>query len=192
MNFFTLKLMKIGWSSFFLWIYCNLLPNQVEHTLVKSQFHICNYEWAKILFVDKGLDSKLQHYGSYKISWKSSKTSHLITLKVTWCWTVSKKRNWKKVKSQNSMSKFFFSTLSFNPWAILATWLHVGAPQKIQYKKNELNTHFEQYFTMGSYGVGIGRVWCSENACEIYSSFIQKKNWKKIKFLTQVAQTTID
>jgi hypothetical protein len=23
---------------------------------------------------------------------------------------------------------FFFCTMPFNPWAILATWLHVGAP----------------------------------------------------------------
>jgi hypothetical protein len=26
---------------------------------------------------------------------------------------------------------FFLSTLPFSPWAIFATWLHVGAPQKI-------------------------------------------------------------
>jgi hypothetical protein len=31
----------------------------------------------KFLFVDKGLDSKLQHYGPCKISWKKSKTSHI-------------------------------------------------------------------------------------------------------------------
>jgi hypothetical protein len=40
------------------------------------------------------------------------------------------------MKNQDSMgkTKFFFSTLSFSPWAILATWMHVGAPQKIQEK----------------------------------------------------------
>jgi hypothetical protein len=38
----------------------------------------------------------------------------------------------KKVKIQDSMGKinFFFSTLPFSPWAVLATWLHVGAPHK--------------------------------------------------------------
>jgi hypothetical protein len=38
------------------------------------------------------------------------------------------------VKTQDSMDKtnFFFSTLYFNLWAVLATWLHVEAPQKIQ------------------------------------------------------------
>jgi hypothetical protein len=43
------------------------------------------------------------------------------------------KNKMKKVKNQASMGKtnFFLSTLPFNPWAILATWLHVGAPQKI-------------------------------------------------------------
>jgi hypothetical protein len=29
---------------------------------------------------------------------------------------------------------YFLSTLPFSPWAILATWLHVGALQKIQEK----------------------------------------------------------
>jgi hypothetical protein len=46
------------------------------------------------------------------------------------------KKNLKKVKNQDSMGKtiFFLSTLPFSPWAILATWLYVGAPQKIQEK----------------------------------------------------------
>jgi hypothetical protein len=50
---------------------------------------------------------------------------------------MSKKKKWKKVKNQDSMGKtnFFLSTLSFSPWAILATWLHVGAPQKIIQEK---------------------------------------------------------
>jgi hypothetical protein len=42
----------------------------------------------------------------------------------------------KKVKNQDSMGKtnFFLSTLPFSPRAVLATWLHVGTPQKIQEK----------------------------------------------------------
>jgi hypothetical protein len=31
-------------------------------------------------------------------------------------------------------TNFCLSTLSFSPRAFLATWLHVGAPQKIQEK----------------------------------------------------------
>jgi hypothetical protein len=43
------------------------------------------------------------------------------------------KKSLKKVKNQDFMGKtnFCFSTLPFSPWAILATWLHVGAPKKI-------------------------------------------------------------
>jgi hypothetical protein len=26
------------------WVFCASLPNQVEHTVLKSQLHICNYE----------------------------------------------------------------------------------------------------------------------------------------------------
>jgi hypothetical protein len=40
------------------------------------------------------------------------------------------------MKNQGFMGKtnFFLTTLPFSSWAILATWLHVGAPQKIQEK----------------------------------------------------------
>jgi hypothetical protein len=41
--------------------------------------------------------------------------------------------------------------------------------------KNELNTCFQQKFATGSYGVGIGRAWCSRKACEMRSSLVQKK-----------------
>jgi hypothetical protein len=42
------------------------------------------------------------------------------------------------VKNQDFMGKtnFFLSPLPFSPWAVLATWLHVGAPHKIQEKMN--------------------------------------------------------
>jgi hypothetical protein len=48
--------------------------------------------------------------------------------------------------------------------------------------KNELNTCFQQKFTTGSYGVGIGRAWCTRKACEICSSLVQKEKMKKNKF----------
>jgi hypothetical protein len=43
----------------------------------------------------------------------------------------------KNKKNQDFMNKtnFFLSTLPFNPWVVSATWLHVGAPQKIQEKR---------------------------------------------------------
>jgi hypothetical protein len=36
------------------------------------------------------------------------------------------------MKFQDSMHKtnFFFGTLPFSPWVVLAMWLHMGAPQK--------------------------------------------------------------
>jgi hypothetical protein len=40
---------------------------------------------------------------------------------------------------------------------------------------------FNKKFTTGSYGVGIGRAWCSRKACEICSSIVQKKKLKKNK-----------
>jgi hypothetical protein len=79
------------------------------------------------------------------------------------------------VKTQDPMGKtiFFLSTLPFSPWVVLATGLMLELLRK--YKKNELNTRFQQNFTMGSYEVGIGRAWFSRKACEICSSLVQKK-----------------
>jgi hypothetical protein len=48
--------------------------------------------------------------------------------------------------------------------------------------KNELNTCFQRKFATGSYGVGIGRAWCSRKACEISSSLVQKKKLKNNYF----------
>jgi hypothetical protein len=50
-------------------------------------------------------------------------------------------------------TNFFFDTLAFNPWAVLAMQLQIGAPK--QYKINELITFFEQKFITGSYRVVI-------------------------------------
>jgi hypothetical protein len=60
----------------------------------------------------------------------------------------------KKWKSEILWTKLtsFFSTLSFNPWTILATWLHIGIYEKIQEKW--LNNPIWTKFTMDSYGVG--------------------------------------
>jgi hypothetical protein len=53
-----------------------------------------------------------------------------ITLKVMSCRTMSTKKKLKKVKIQDFMGKtnYFLRTLPFSPWAVSATWLHVGAP----------------------------------------------------------------
>jgi hypothetical protein len=51
------------------------------------------------------------------------------TLMMASCKSMSKNKKWKEVKTQDSKRKtnFFLSTMSFSPWAVLATWLHVGA-----------------------------------------------------------------
>jgi hypothetical protein len=54
-NLLTQKLIKII-CFFFFWVFGTSLSNQVEHTWPKSQLHISDYEWAKILFFDRGLN----------------------------------------------------------------------------------------------------------------------------------------
>jgi hypothetical protein len=97
---------------------------------------VCNFEWAKILFVDGGFDSKLQHHGPWKISWNKLKTSHLDLSSFTEGDIMQNHEQKRKVKNQDAMgkAKFFLSTLPFSPWVVLAIWLHVGTPQKIQEK----------------------------------------------------------
>jgi hypothetical protein len=74
--------------------------------------------------------------------------------------------------------KINLSTLPFSPWAILAAWLHVGAPQKMILKpvmnKTSPRAHTESEFDV----LGVPRKLVKY---AIYSSKI--KNWKKIKFL---------
>jgi hypothetical protein len=54
----------------------------------------------------------------------------------------------KKSENQDSMGKtnFFLSTMSFGPWVV---WLLK------KYRKNELETRFEQKFTTGLYRIRI-------------------------------------
>jgi hypothetical protein len=42
----------------------------------------------------------------------------------------------KKKKTQDCMTRtnFLFGTLPFSLWAVLVTWSHIEAPQKIQEK----------------------------------------------------------
>jgi hypothetical protein len=65
---------------------------------------------------------------------------------VTSCRTIRKKKEVKKVRNQEFMGKTKknLSTLPFSPWVVLATWLHVGAPQKIQESELMLRKAYSQ------------------------------------------------
>jgi hypothetical protein len=67
---------------------------------------------------------------------KKSKSSHLYQsnhIDDNIIWNHEQKTKLEKVKIEDSKSKtnFFFTTMPFSFWAVLATWLHVGAPRKI-------------------------------------------------------------
>jgi hypothetical protein len=95
-----------------------------------------------------------------------------VTLKVTSCRTMSKKKSEKKLKIKFLCAKQIIflepcpSALGqFQPHGCMWELLR-------KYMKNELNTCFQQKFATGSNGVGIGRAWCSWKACEMCSSLI--------------------
>jgi hypothetical protein len=134
MNFFTPKVIR--WSSLF-------LGSFAPHFQIKLSIHGSNLNSTFVIM------SELEFFLLTRVLTQNYNTMHLVkfleknqklhiqiiavTLKVISCRTMSKKNKSEKVKNQDFMDKtnFFFSTLPFSPWAILATWLHVGAPQKI-------------------------------------------------------------
>jgi hypothetical protein len=68
-----------------------------------------------------------------KILEKKSKTSHSDRsghIEGDIMQNHEQKKKQKEIKNQDFMDKtiFFLKTLTFSPWAVSATWLHVGAP----------------------------------------------------------------
>jgi hypothetical protein len=131
-NFFTPKLMKIRWSSLFFGSFAYLFQSKLgtHNSNLNSIFVIMS---GLELFLLTGV--LIENFNTMDLLEKNKKL-HIwiiaVTLKVTPCRTMSK----KKVKEQDFMhkTKFFLSTVPFSPWAVLATWLHVGAPHKIHEK----------------------------------------------------------
>jgi hypothetical protein len=133
MDFFTPKLMKIRWSSLF-------FGSFAPHFQIKLSIHTSNFNSRfvsmselELFLLTRVLTPNLNTMDLVKILEKNQKLHiHIVvvTLKVTSCRTMSKKKKWKKVKNQDFMDKtnYFLKTLPFSPWAVSATWLHVGAP----------------------------------------------------------------
>jgi hypothetical protein len=163
--------MKIRWSSLFFGPFA-------PHFQIKLSIHASNFisrfvsmSELELFLLTRVLIPNFNTMDLVKILEKNQKL-HIqivaVTLKVTSCKTMSKKKV-KKVKNQDFMNKtnYFLRTLPFSPWAVSATWELLR-----KYMKNELNTCFQQKFTTGSYGIRIGRAWCSWKACEICSSLV--------------------
>jgi hypothetical protein len=181
--FVTPKFMIIRWCLLFFGSFARHLENHLSTCGSNLNFTLISMSDIEFFSLDGGLDSIFQHCGPCKFFWNNSKISysnHSSHIEDDIMKSHEQKKKWKKVKNQDFMSKtnFFLSTLPFNPWVVSTTWLHVELLRLMWIK-----THFEQNFTTGSYGVGIWRVWCSQKACEICSSLVQKKKLKKIIFL---------
>jgi hypothetical protein len=94
------------------------------------------------------------------------------------------KRKTKGEKNWKTKILWAKQTAFLAPWPSTRGQLQPhGCMQELfeKYKKNELNTRFQQKFATGSYGVGIWHAWCSWNAWEICSSLVQKKKKRKKK-----------
>jgi hypothetical protein len=112
----------------------------------------------------------------------------VFTLKMALCRIMSKIKIWKKVKTQDSMgkTKFFIGTQPFSLWAILATWLYVGAPQTIQE-----NWTYNPFWTKIHHGLIWSRnlmclvlqkacAWCCKKLVQYVVHLSKRKNRKKI------------
>jgi hypothetical protein len=100
--------------------------------------------------------------------------------------------NKKQVKNQDSISKtnFFFSTQTFSPWAVLATWLHVVAPQK--YKKMNLKHVINKTSPWAHMELEFDVLGVAKKLVKYVVNLSKRKKFKKIKFFTQATQTAID
>jgi hypothetical protein len=78
------------------------------------QYHEAKKKWKK--------SEKPRFYGQNKLFFEKGKGDVMQYHE--------QKKSEKKVKNQDFMGKtnYFLRTLPFSPWAVWATWLHVGAP----------------------------------------------------------------
>jgi hypothetical protein len=41
-------------------------------------------------------------------------------------------KKYSKIQDSTDKTNLFFGTLPYSPWAMLATWMHLGAPKQLQ------------------------------------------------------------
>jgi hypothetical protein len=119
-NFFTPKLMKIRWSSLF---FGSFAPHfQIKLSIHASNFNIrfVSMSELELFFLMGVLTPNFNTMDLVKILEKNQKL-HIqivaVTLKVTSCRTMRRRKKVKKVKNQDFMGKtnYFLRTLPFSP-----------------------------------------------------------------------------
>ena len=135
--FFTPKFMKFRWYSFFWGSFAHhfQIKLSTDGSNLNSTFvSISELEFfllTKVLTQNSNIVELVKFLGKNK---KLHIQMIVVILKMTPCKITSKKfLKGKKVNTQDFMGKtnFFYNTLSFSPSVVLATWLHVGALEKI-------------------------------------------------------------
>jgi hypothetical protein len=117
----------------FFWIFYTSLPNQVEHHASNFNSRFVSISELELFLLTWVLTPNFNTTDLVKILEKNQNL-HIqivaVTLKVTSCKTMSKTKKVKKSEKLRfyGQNNLFLRTLSFSPWAVLATWLHVGAP----------------------------------------------------------------
>jgi hypothetical protein len=125
--------MKIRWSSLFFGSFAHYFQIELSIHGLNCNSKFVSMSELELFLLMRILTPNFNTVDLVKILEKNQKL-HIqiiaVSLKVTSCRTMSKKKKWKKVKNQDFMGKtnYFLKTLPFSPWAVLATWLHVGAP----------------------------------------------------------------
>jgi hypothetical protein len=170
MNFFTPKLLKIRWSSLFWGFFAHHFQIQlsIQGSNLNSRF-VSMSELELILLMGV-LTPNFNTMDFIKFLEKKTKTSHLDHsghIEGDVMQNHEQKKKVKKSENQDFVGKtnYFLAPCpsalgQFQPHGCMLELLR-------KFRKNELNTRFQQKFAVGSYGVGIGRAWCSRKACEI-------------------------
>jgi hypothetical protein len=115
-NFFIPKLMKIRWSSLF-------FGSFAPHFQSKLSIHASNFisrfvsmSELELFFLTRVLTPNFNTMDLVKILERNKKL-HIQIVAVA-----------LKIHTFMGKTNYFLRTLPFSPWAVSATWLHVGAP----------------------------------------------------------------
>jgi hypothetical protein len=168
--------MKIRWSSHFLGL--SHLTSKSIWGIHASNFNskFVSMSEPKLFLLTGVLTPNFNTMDLVKILEKNKKI-HIqiiaVTLKVTSYKTMSKKKKWKKSEKPRfyEQNKLSFENPTLHPLGIFSHMAACRSSSK-NTRKLGLIPVFNKKIATGSYGVRIGRAWCSRKACEICKSLI--------------------
>jgi hypothetical protein len=177
-NFFTTKFMKI----LPFWNFCTLLLIELSTHGSNPTVRFASMNELEFFWLRGVLTQNSNAVELVKFLEKTQRLHIQIkaaTLMMTSCWSFEpwarlffeEKWNPRLYGQKQTLILATYPSIPFHPYVVLAIWLCIGAPPKIQVE-NWVITHLEQKFTMDLYGVGIWRAWWG--VCKLQCTLLRK------------------